>query len=64
MNCEALTHALELLLQLSHMLTFSDTEVVIGIIILINTVRRCGSTYCQYGSRALRTLCLSDFLNF
>ena len=59
-----LTHALELLLELGHMLAVCDAEVVVGIVCLVHTVCRCGGTDCQYGGRTVGTLCLPNFINF
>lgn len=57
-----LTHAPELLLQLSHMLTLCHTKIVIGIVRLVHAVSWCSSADCQYGGWTQSTLCLSNFL--
>lgn len=60
---KSLTHALELLLQLSLVLAVSDTEVVIGVSGLINAERGSCRPDSHDGGRSLRPRRLPDFLD-
>ena len=59
----ALTHALELLLELSLVLAVCDTEVVVRICALLHAVGRSGGSDGHDRGRALRPLSLADFLD-
>ena len=60
---ETLTHALEFFLEISEVLALGDAEVVIGIVSLVHSIRRCGGADGKHGGRTLGLLSLADLFD-